>query len=485
MIVPPLQTVAGRRPVRGARDVVILGAGLAGLTAGSLLTRSGADVTIVERDTAVGGLARTIEHNGFRFDLGGHRFHTENRGVEKLVRSVLGEDVLEVDRSSKILMDGRYFDYPWRPVNALSGLGVGTAAAVLFSFAAERLRQRFRKPETISFEDEIVRRFGRAMFDIFVREYSEKVWGVACGRMARELAEWRIQGLSVRAALRDALFARHRGTVRTLARKFVYPAQGIGQLAEGLRRQIEEYGRVLTGTTVTGINHSGGRIDGLTLRNGARTDRRQAGELASSIPLSVLVRLLDPKPPEEILKAAAGLRFRDLIVVAVMIDRARVTDQTWIYVPERKIPFGRIHEPTNWSRHMAPDGKTLLVTEHFCFRGDDRWCAGDDALVEDTVASLDGLGLIRRHEVIDSLVLRVPDAYPLFEIGHDESRRKICEYLARFENLQVIGRGGMFRYFNMDHAMESGIAAAEAIIARTTRSRPHERDARAVAEAYP
>lgn len=485
MIAPPLQSVAGRQPVGGARDVIILGAGLAGLSAGSLLSRSGANVTLVERDPAVGGLARTIEHNGFRFDLGGHRFHTDNRGVEKLVRSVLGRDVLKVDRSSKILMDGRYFDYPWRPVNALSGLGIGTAAAVLCSFAAERLRQRIRKPETISFEDEIVRRFGRTMFDIFVREYSEKVWGVPCGRMARELAEWRIQGLSVRAALRDALFARHRGTVRTLARKFLYPPLGIGQLAEGLRRQIDEYGQVLTGTVVTGVHHSDGRIDGVTVRNGVRTGHRRAGAFASSIPLSALVRLLDPKPPEEILRAAAGLRFRDLLVVAVMIDRAQVTDQTWIYVPERKIPFGRIHEPTNWSPHMAPDGKTLLVTEHFCFRGDDRWRADNDTLVEDTVASLDGLGLIRRHEVIDSLVLRVPDAYPLFEIGHDESRRNICDYLAKFENLQVIGRGGMFRYFNMDHAMESGIAAAETIMAGFPRSRPHDSDARVMAEACP
>jgi protoporphyrinogen oxidase len=485
MIGPPHQTVAARRSVRGARDVVVLGAGLAGLTAGSLLARSGADVTVVERDRAVGGLARTIEHNGFRFDLGGHRFHTENRHVEDLVGSVLDHDVLEVDRSSKILMDGRYFDYPWKPVNALSGLGIGTAAAVLFSFAAEQLRQRISKPEIISFEDEIVRRFGRTMFNIFVKEYSEKVWGVPCGRMARELAEWRIQGLSVRAALRDALFARNRGTVRTLARKFLYPPLGIGQLAEGLRRQIEEYGQVLNRTAVTGVKHSGGRIDSVILRNAGRTRLIEASEFASSIPLSVLVQLLDPKPPAEILEAAAGLRFRDLLVVSVMIDRARVTDQTWIYVPEPKIPFGRIHEPTNWSRHMAPDGKTLLVTEHFCFRGDDRWCADDDALIEDTVASLDRLGLIQRHEVIDSLVLRVPDAYPLFEIGHDESRRKIRDFFAQFENLQVIGRGGMFRYFNMDHAMESGIAAAETIKSRNARSRRQERDAVAMAEACP
>ena len=483
MTVLPPQSKAGGRPGRDALDVVILGAGLAGLAAGSVLSRSGAGVSMIERDATVGGLARTIERNGFRFDLGGHRFHTDNDSVESLVRSALGGDVLEVDRSSKILMNGRYFEYPWKPLDALGGLGIGTAASVLASFAAEQVRQRVRRPEIISFEDEIVRRFGRAMFDIFVREYSEKVWGVPCGRLARELAEWRIQGLSVWAALRDALFARDRGAVRTLARKFLYPPLGIGQLAEGLRQQIDKHGRILIGTVVAGVSHSAGSIEGVTLRSGGRTWRVSANEFASSIPLSALVRLLDPKPPQEILEAAAGLRFRDLMVVAVMLDRPRATDQTWIYVPEPKIPFGRIHEPTNWSRQMAPEGKTLLVAEYFCFRGDARWRAPDRVLVEDTVAHLADLGLIGRDEVIDSLVLRVSEAYPLFETGHDDKRRRICDYFAGFENLEVIGRGGMFRYYNMDHAMDSGITAAEAIMARNVRSRPYDRVARTPVEA--
>ncbi len=479
-----MQTAARRAPGREPRDVVILGAGLAGLTAGSLLARAGFDVTVAERDATVGGLARTIAHDGFRFDLGGHRFHTANENVERLVRSALGNDVLEVDRSSKILMNRRYFDYPWRPLNALGGLGVGTAAAVLFSFAAGRIRRYVREPEIVSFEDEIVRRFGRSMFDIFVRDYSEKVWGVPCSRLARELAEWRIQGLSVRAALRDALFGRNPGTVRTLARRFLYPRHGIGQLADGLGRQIEGTGRVWTGTTVVRLDHSRDSIESVVLqRDGTGHVVLRADAFASSIPLSALVRLLNPKPPGEIVDAAAALRFRDLVVVAVLLDRPRVTDQTWIYVPEPAIPFGRIHEPTNWSRDMAPPGKTLLVTEHFCFRGDACWQSDDGALVRKTVDSLADLGLIERRDVIDGLVLRVPEAYPLFELGHDANRRKICDYLARFGNLQVIGRGGRFRYFNMDHAMESGIAAANAIAANAARLRGSS--AREATEAVP
>lgn len=465
MIPGPATLVGEHRSPRCAGDVVILGAGFAGLTAGSLLARSGAAVTVIERDISVGGLARTIEHNGFRFDLGGHRFHTQNKRIEDLVRRALDGDVLEVARSSKILMKGRYFDYPWRPLDALRGFGARGAAAIVFAYAAEQLRRCVRRPVAASFEDVIVGRFGRAMFDIFVREYSEKVWGIECRRIAAELAEWRIQNLSVGAAVRDALFPRSRGGVRSLARKFLYPPLGIGQIADGLRRQIEEHNCVLTGAPVTAVQHSGGRIDTITLRSGGRSGRYRAGEFVSSIPLNRLVQLLDPKPPQEVLDAAAGLRFRDLVIVTIMIDRERVTDQSWIYVPEREIPFGRIHEPTNWSAKMAPAGKTLLVTEHFCFRGDDYWRAEDDDLVETTVASLAGLGLVRRRDVIDGVVVRVPNAYPIFEVGHEDNRRKICDYLDGFANLRVIGRGGMFRYFNMDHAMESGIAVADEIAA--------------------
>jgi len=477
--------LAEPRPPTGARKIAILGAGFAGLTAGSLLARSGAPVTVFERDHAVGGLARTVERNGFRFDLGGHRFHTGNGQVEALFREALDGDVLEVARSSKILMNGRYFDYPWRPLDALRGFGVRGAVAISFGYVAEQLRQRVRQPAAESFEDVIVGRFGRTMFDIFVREYSEKVWGIECHRIAPELADWRIPNLSVGAAVRDALFPRSRGTVRSLIRKFLYPPLGIGLAAEGLRRQIEKNGCVLTGATVTGLHHAGGRIEAVTVRRHDRTERRRAEEILSSIPLNGLVRLLDPKPPAEVLAAADRLRFRDLVTVTVMIDRPRVTDQSWIYVPERRIPFGRIHEPTNWSAQMAPEGKTLLVTEHFCFRGDAVWSSGDDALAAATIASLEELGLIRASEVIDSVVLRVPHAYPIFEIGYGDNRREICDYLRSFGNLRVIGRGGMFQYFNMDHAMESGIAAAGEIMAGRAEALGDRQGERALAEAPP
>ncbi len=468
-----------------AGDVVILGAGLAGLAAGSLLSDSGADVVIVERERTVGGLARTIEHHGFRFDLGGHRFFTGNKRIEDFVGEAVGGDLLPVRRSSKILLDGAYFDYPLKPLGALGALGLRTAAAALFDYSAEQIRWRFRNGGIESFEDLVVRRFGRTLFDIFIKEYSEKVWGTECDRIAKELAEWRIQGLSFRVAIQDALFRRGGRDARTLAREFLYPPLGIGCVAEGLRRKIETSNVVLTGAEVTRVYHSAGKIDCVLAGRGDRAWLHRARDFVSSIPITTLLRILDPKPPAAVLDAAARLRFRDLVIVTVMIDRPRVTDQSWIYVPRREIPFGRIHEPTNWSERMAPEGKTLLVTEHFCFRGDRIWGASDDSLVKSTVASLESLGFVRGREVLGGLVLRIPGAYPIFEIGHDDALRTIRGYLERFGNLRVTGRGGTFSYFNMDHAIESGIDAAEGI---AVGDRAHYRRGRAdlvAAEARP
>ncbi len=452
-------------------DIVILGAGLAGLAAGYLLARSGTDILIIERDSTVGGLAKTIHHQDFRFDLGGHRFITNNKKIEHFVlQEVLKGDALVVTRSSKILLRGKYFDYPLKPLNAISGLGIATASRIVLDYAFEQLRPRFEDRQMVSLEDWVVRHFGRTLFNIYFKEYSEKVWGIDCSRICMEWIEQRIQRLSLGKAIRKALFNYSGRGVFTLANEFLYPPLGIGQIAERLKVEIEQSGRVLTNARIVRINHSGYKIDYITSRTGSQTNMYKGNEFISSIPVATLVQLLYPKPPTEVLDAASRLRYRDLVIVTIMINRERVTDQTWIYIPEQKIPFGRIHEPTNWSRKMAPEGKTLLVTEHFCFRGDDTWSASNEDLAERTIVNLVKLGFIKRHEVIGKVILRVPRAYPLFEIGYTQHYEKICDYLNRYRNLCSIGRGGMFRYYNMDHAIASGIAAAEGVMAARSES---------------
>jgi protoporphyrinogen oxidase len=451
---------------RQFKDVVILGGGPSGLSAGHVLSESGSNVLVIERQARVGGLAKTIEHQGFRFDLGGHRFITGNKRLEALVREILGGELLVVERASKVLLDGKFYDYPLSARNALSRLGLRRSIRVVADYLWEQIRKHFTKTPIISLEDWVVRHFGRSLFELFFKEYSEKVWGVPCDRIAKEWVAKRIKGLSLGVAIRGAFSRTESRRVRTLANQFLYPPLGIGQICDNLQLRIDQTGQVMTATSVIGINHADNQIQSVTVKDANGVHEYSGCEFISSIPLTVLVQLLNPRPPAEILQAAARLRFRDLVVVTLMIDRERVTDQTWMYIPDRAVPFGRIHEPKNWSARMAPEGKTHLVVEYFCFSGDAVWTATDTALAQRTVRELSRIGFIEPGEVLDSVVLRIPKAYPLFEVDYIAKQKRIVEYLDRFSNLELVGRGGQFEYYNTDHAMESGIAAAEAILSR-------------------
>ncbi|MBI3052830.1 MAG: FAD-dependent oxidoreductase [Betaproteobacteria bacterium] len=456
-------------------DIVILGGGLAGLSAGYALTRAGRRVQVLEANSAVGGLARTVTHGEFRFDLGGHRFHTANRRIDEFVRGLLGEELLTVPRSSKIFLRGRYFDYPLQPLDACLDLGIATTFAILAGYAKARFAHRWRKTPLACLENWVIAHFGRPLFEIYFRDYSEKVWGIPCRRIAAEWIAQRVQGLSLGAAIWRACFKRGGSALPTLTDAFIYPRLGIGRIADKLRSGIEPADAVLTNARVTRIRHSGFRVQSVSVRHGERDREFRADEFISTIPLQQLVQLLHPPAPKEVLAAAAQLRHRDLVIVAVMLNRPRATDLTWIYFPEKHIPFGRVHEPANWSADLAPPGTTVLVAEHFCCRGDATWSTRDEDLISTTVAQLEQLGFIRREEVTDGIALRIPAAYPLFEVGYQDRCDTVLAYLDRFPNLHLAGRGGMFRYYNMDRAIESGFSAAETILQRASQSEPEER----------
>ena len=444
-------------------ETVILGGGLAGLSAAHTLAQAGRRVRVLEGGRQVGGLARTIVKGGFRFDLGGHRFFTHDADIETLVRELLGSELLTVPRTSRIRLRGRWIEYPLRPRSALAGLGLGTSTEILLGYARARLAQRIRPSPLVSLEDWVVAHYGRSLFELYFRDYSEKVWGIGCREVSAEWMAQRVQGLSLGQAIRRA-FLRRGPDLPTLTDHFYYPRFGIGRIAERLCEEVERCGVVNTDTRVVRVRHNGRRIEGVTIRRGDKEQDIGGEAFVSTIPLTQLIQALQPHAPAEVRATAARMRYRDLVIVTVMLDRERATDQTWIYFPEKDIPFGRLHEPKNWSAAMAPPGATLLVTERFCFRGDATWNAGDAELIDDTARHLERLGFLRRGEVRDGAVLRVPAAYPLFEVGFEERGRVLHDYLARFDNLQVAGRGGMFRYHNMDHAMASGLAAAGAVL---------------------
>lgn len=450
-------------------EILILGGGLTGLSAGYVLTKAGLKVKVFESDSSVGGLSKTIIHNGFRFDLGGHRFFTKDRKLNNFVKELMGKELISVPRKSKIYMQNKYFDYPLKPLNAIFGLGISTTIEILFDYAAERIKNLIREPQNISLEDWVVGNFGRKMFNIYFKEYSEKVWGIECSMISAEWVAQRIRGLSLASAVKNAFFKLNAKDVPSLVGFFLYPQLGIGRISDRLKEDIEAGNNsVLTDSRIERINHSDFKVESIVINNREQFVEENGIEFISSIPITKLVNMLHPAPPENILTAASKLRFRDLVIVAVTINRKRVTDQTWIYIPEQKIPFGRLHEPTNWSEKMAPEGKTIIVAEFFSFKGEGIWSKSDEELTAITVENLENMGFVKKHEIIGSAVVRVPNAYPLFEVGYKERCDKIYEYLSRFKNLHITGRSGMFRYYNMDHAIESGIKTAERIIKRRT-----------------
>ena len=450
--------------VNNVDNVLVLGAGLAGLTAARELHRASYPVTVIEADEKIGGLARTIEYKGFRFDLGGHRFVTDNPDLHSYVRDLLADDCLCVPRSSKILLRNRYFDYPLRPLNAICGFGPMMTASILFDYIRQRIRARFTKSSPVSLQDWVISHFGRTMFDIYFRDYSEKVWGIDCNRIDMNWMQQRIQGLSLGKAIIKSLLPGQGQQLATLSNRFLYPRLGIGQIADKLVADVSKSNPVLTGMRVLKVQHEDFQIRNVEVEQGGRRYILDGRTFISTIPLPALIRAMQPSPPADVLAAASQLGSRDLLTVTLMLNCPQVTEHTWIYIPEKNIPFGRIHEPSNWSACLAPPGQTHLVVEYFCSRGDSIWNSPDETLTNNTINQLVALGLIKRDDVFDSVTTRIANAYPLFEVGYKKHCRTVYDYLDKFSNLYTAGRSGMFRYYNMDHAMMAGMDAADEII---------------------
>lgn len=431
--------------------VVIIGAGPAGLTAAYELTRHGLSATVLEADPVqVGGLSRTGSHKGFRFDIGGHRFFSKNEEVEKLWTELMGPDMLTVRRLSRILYRGRYFDYPLRAVNAFLNLGLFETFRCLASYLSARAHPR---QPVVSFEDWVVNRFGRRLFEIFFKTYTEKVWGMACNEISADWAAQRIRGLTLLDAVKHAL-GLNTPFHTTLVDSFRYPRLGPGMLWERLTQRIQQSGcSVEMGARVERVTASGVWAGGRLY---------QAEHVISSMPLRDLVAALDPPAPATVRRAAEGLYHRDFLTVVLFVDQPHVFPDNWIYVHEPGVRVGRIQNYKNWSPEMVPGAdKTGLGLEYFCFVGDSLWAQDDSSLIAMATAEAAQLGLMRAERVLDGTVVRMPYAYPVYDEGYLERIQVVRAWLGEhWPRLQVVGRNGMHRYDNQDQAMVSGLLAA-------------------------
>ncbi len=445
-------------------NIIIMGGGPAGLAAGKVLSDHNARCQVFEKDDGVGGLSRTHSHNGFLFDLGGHRFFTKKNELDRFLHELMVDEMIEVDRSSKIYFMGNYFNYPPTFMNAFTGLGPLTSVQILYGYLREMLR--FPKPEIVTLEDWMVSQFGRKMYEIFFKTYTEKVWGIPCDQGSAVWAAQRIKGMSLWETIREAILPERKDKPVSLIGEFTYPAHGIGRISERMTQQIRKNNQVHVNSKVSLIKRNEHKVTGIVVETPEGPEQIEGTHFFSSIPVTELVQHFDPPAPNEVIEAARSLRYRDLLVVAIMFDAERITEDTWIYIPDPGIEFGRLHEPTNWSAAMSPPGKTTLVFEYFCFKDDPIWNMDDQQLVEHTMRQFEKIELApgASEKVIDSCIVRAPKAYPMHEIGHEGPLKIVSDFVEQFDNLTLIGRYGTFIYNNIDHSIETGIKAAEAVL---------------------
>ncbi len=457
-------------------DVAIIGAGPAGLTAGYLLTKAGYSVAILERDARyVGGISRTVEHEGFRFDIGGHRFFSRCQEVVDLWNELLPDDFIERPRMSRIYYEGKFYSYPLRAFEALGNLGLVRSALCMASFGKAKLWPR---REVKSFEDWTVNAFGRKLYSIFFKTYTEKVWGMPCDRMSADWAAQRIKGLSLWGAVVDGLkrsLGLNRrpndgmGQAKTLLENFRYPRLGPGMMWDAARdRIVERDGQVLMGHALHQLRLSEATGRWTVTATGAEgLVSLNAAHVISSAPMRELASRLHPLPAA--LPEASNLKYRDFLTVALMIRSPDLFPDNWIYIHDPKVKVGRIQNFRSWSPEMVPDPAIACVgLEYFCFEGDGLWTSSDAQLVALATAEMATLGLCDPAQVTGGVVVRQEKAYPVYDEDYAQNVDMLRRELeGRYPTLHCVGRNGMHRYNNQDHAMMTAMLTVRNIQAGT------------------
>jgi protoporphyrinogen oxidase len=460
-----------KHPIRPS--VICIGAGPAGLTAAYILTKGDADVTVLEQDPHyVGGISRTVSYKGFLFDIGGHRFFSKSPEVEALWSEILGPDFIDRPRKSRIYYRQKLFSYPLKPFDALRKLGLAEAVLCVLSYIKARI---FPVPDPQDFESWVTNQFGKRLFRIFFKTYTEKVWGMNCREISADWAAQRIKGLSLATAIWHMLIPQRSpkpgdAVIKTLIDSFRYPRKGPGMMWDKAAEHVRNAGgRIAMDQEVTRIAYDGAR--GMwtvtSLSSLGVESSYTAQHVISSMPIRALSKSLFPPLPAAARKAAQNLRYRDFLVVALIVKDTGLFDDNWIYIHQPDVKVGRIQNFKSWSPEMVPDpALNCYGLEYFCFEGDTLWDSTDDNLIALAKAELIKLGLAKPDEILDGYVVRQPKAYPVYDAGYQERVDVLRgEIEANYPSLHLAGRNGMHKYNNQDHAMMTAALTARNILA--------------------
>jgi protoporphyrinogen oxidase len=451
-----------------APNVLVIGAGPAGLTAAFQLEKDGVHSTILEGTDQVGGISRTVERDGWRFDIGGHRFFTKVQEVEDLWHEILpDEDFLLRPRMSRIFYKGKYYDYPIKAMNAFKNLGPVEAVRCVLSYVAAQIRPPKRQDK---FAGWVTARFGKRLYGHFFKSYTEKVWGMPADDLPADWAAQRIKNLDLKAAVLNALTPkRNQKDITSLIEEFQYPKYGPGMMWETARDKVVASGSTVhMETKVRKIRHADGKAYEVVAEHPDGTQETFPVEhVISSMPFTKLLKGMDPPPPAEVLKAAEETTYRDFLSVALVVPEEFAFPDNWIYIHSPEVIVGRIQNYGSWSPFMVKEGRTCLGLEYFVFEGDEMWNKSDEDLIEQAKREISFLGLVDPTKVELGHVVRVPKAYPTYDEGYLERIETMRQWIeANTPNVHPVGRNGMHRYNNQDHSMLTAMLTVENIMGR-------------------
>ena len=453
--------------MKKSNKFTIIGGGPSGLAAAHELSTNNYEVTIYEKANIVGGLARTIEYKNCKYDIGPHRFYTLNKEVNNFYKNILGKDSINVKRLTRIFYDKKYFYYPLSPFNTLFNLGFIKALKILFSYFFSKIKSINRSYKISNFEDWVILNFGSELYKTFFKSYTEKVWGIECKYISKDWAAQRIKNISFFNVFFDSIIKKLTNKkVKSLVDSFQYPKHGAGFFYKKLSNIIiENGGKIELSSELTKINHSNNKIKNIIIKTDNKELKIESDTYIFSNPFTEIVEKLNPKPPQIILESCSKLKYRHHIGVKLEIHGSIFQDN-WIYVHDPRVKMARVSNYKNFSPYMSNStNKNPVTVEYFCFENDKIWKLNDQEIISFAISELKLSGIINDNNSIEnSFIVRSLNAYPVIAKDYEKHVLVVKNYLNHFSNLYPIGRSGMFKYNNQDHAIATGMYMARNLI---------------------